>query len=37
MAHTGTGPMALVATATAGAVLLGSAALLVARRRRRSQ
>ncbi|MEV0911118.1 hypothetical protein [Streptomyces hokutonensis] len=37
LAHTGTGPMALVATATAGTVLLGSAALLVTRRRRRSQ
>ncbi|MFD4561398.1 LPXTG cell wall anchor domain-containing protein [Streptomyces sp. NPDC058469] len=34
--HTGTGPMALIATAAAGALVLGSAALLVARRRRRS-
>ncbi|WP_262062321.1 hypothetical protein [Streptomyces sp. STR69] len=36
LAHTGTGPLALAATATAGAVLLGSAALLLARRRQRS-
>ena len=36
LAHTGTGPMALLATATAGAVLLGSATVLVARRRQRS-
>jgi LPXTG-motif cell wall-anchored protein len=35
--HTGTGPMALIATAAAGAVVLGSAAFLVARRRRRSR
>lgn len=35
--HTGSGPMALVATAAAGAVALGSAALLVARRRRNSR
>ncbi|MFJ5309141.1 hypothetical protein [Streptomyces sp. NPDC088350] len=35
--HTGTGPLALVATAAAGAALLGSAALVVARRGRRSR
>ncbi|MCX4809648.1 LPXTG cell wall anchor domain-containing protein [Streptomyces sp. NBC_01239] len=35
--HTGSGPMALVSTAAAGAVALGSAALLVARRRRNSR
>lgn len=35
--HTGTGPMALIATTAAGTVVLGSTALLVARRRRRSR
>lgn len=35
--HTGSGPMALVATAAAGAVALGSTALLVVRRRRDSR
>ncbi|MFI5885548.1 LPXTG cell wall anchor domain-containing protein [Streptomyces sp. NPDC051554] len=35
--HTGTGPMALIATAAGGAVVLGVAALLVVRRRRNSR
>lgn len=35
--HTGSGPMVLIATAAAGAVALGSAALVVARRRRNSR